>query len=206
MSIMTVTGTAFKIEANKFGFYQVSIKDDEGNWHNVGLGQKQAPNSFAKGDRISIEYDADNYNNAVKGSLKVLPKAEGGSGGYQKKGGYSGGGKKPFVDNTIGMGVGAALNNAVALYIAGKVKEEQIPEVVANLYTLSEEIKAQATAGTLMENVGDIEFLLVAMDDEPAPKKAAASKPTAGKRTAPAKKAAPKAAEPEGDDHEFDDD
>lgn len=187
-NIIEVSGAVTKIEENKFGFYMINIKGDDNQWHNdIGLGQKQPPQAFGKGDRISIQYDKDNYKNAVKGSLKVLPKEsggkpQGGSAGYQNKAG----GKKPFVDNTVGMGIGAALNNATQLFIGGKIKESEIPVAMANLYELSEAMKQAATADTLQATASEYSFSLSG---------SSAKQSTAKK--APAKAAAKKAPEPE---------
>lgn len=196
MSIIQVSGAVTKLEANKFGFYQVNLKGDDGEWHNnISLGVKQPPKTFQKGSRISLSYDTDNYNNLVKDSLSVLEadsKPQGG--GYQKKGGYQGGGKKPFVDNSVGMGIGAALNNATQLFIGGKIKEADIPVAMANLYELSEAMKKAATEDTLQATASEYSFSLSgATEKKPAAKKA------------PAKAAAKKAPEPEGDEEEFDD-
>lgn len=82
-----------------------------------------------------------------------------GGGGYQKQGGYqkpqggyqkaggapaAGGAKKDWVDNSLGQSVGAAMNNAVALYVAGKIEESQIPQAAVALFLASESIKAAA--------------------------------------------------------------
>lgn len=184
---VTVTGKVLKLEANKYGFYGVSMKDENDQWFNIGLGIKQPPKTFKKGDTIEISYDPDNYNNVV-GVPKVVAEAssapQGGSGGYNK-GGYNKGSKKPFVDNSVGMGIGAALNNAIQLFIGGKVKEAEIPVVMANLYELSEAMKQAATADTLQAVASEYSFSLTgAVQDEPTPK-APAKKPAAKKAEQP---------------------
>lgn len=197
---VTVTGKVLKLEANKYGFYGVSMKDENDQWVNIGLGIKQPPKTFKKGDTIEISYDPDNYNNVV-GVPKVVVETssapQGVSGGYNK-GSYNKGGKKPFVDNSVGMGIGAALNNAIQLFIGGKVKEAEIPVVMANLYELSEAMKQAATADTLQAAASEYSFSLTgSVQNEPAPK-APAKKPAAKKSTQPP--------EPVGDDGDFGDD
>lgn len=198
---VTVTGKVLKLEANKYGFYGVSLKDENDQWVNIGLGIKQPPKTFKKGDTIEISYDPNNYNNVV-GVPKVVAEAssasQGGSGGYSK-GGYNKNSKKPFVDNSVGMGIGAALNNAIQLFIGGKVKEAEIPAVMANLYELSEAMKQAATADTLQAVASEYSFSLTgAAQDEPAPK-APAKKPATKKATQPPP-------EPTVNDDWFDDD
>lgn len=198
-NVQEIQGKILKLEPNKWGFYQIAMKDNNDKWINIGLKMKQPPRTIAKGDTVKLSYDAADYNNIV-GVPEKLPDAPQGGGYKGGKGGYSGGGKKPFVDNSVGMGIGAALNNAVQLLISGKIKETEVPSVLANLYTLSEAMKQAATAGTLEDSANEYQFSLS------TEKKAPAKKPAA-------KKAAKKEPEPEpeeeGDDdgeQDFDDD
>ena len=208
--VIEISGAVVKLEPNQNGFYTMNLKGDDGAWHNnISLGIKQAPQSFGKGDRVKVQYFLKNgkFPNLVEGTKpEVLPKESNG-GGYQKQGGYQNksgggkqgfaGGKKPFVDNSVGMGIGAALNNATQLFIGGKIKESEIPVAMANLYELSEAMKKAATEDTLQATASEYSFSLSGS----AEKKPAAKK-------APAKAAAKKAPEPEpeGDEEDFDDD
>lgn len=195
---VTVTGKVLKLEANKYGFYVVSLKDGNDQWVNIGLGIKQPPKTFKKGDTIEISYDPNNYNNVV-GVPRVVAEASSAPQGGYSKGGYNKSNKKPFVDNSVGMGIGAALNNAIQLFIGGKVGETEIPVVMANLYELSEAMKQAATADTLQAVASEYSFSLTGVtQDEPAPK-APAKKPAA-------KKAEQPEPEPPVDGEDFDDD
>lgn len=138
------------------------VKIDD-TWYKV---TEKAAQYVKSGDTIS-EFSLSQDGKTVTFMKKA--KAAGGGGGYQKpSGGYqktpynkpSGdSAKKPFVDNSIGMGVGAALNNAVALLIAGKIQENQIPLVVGKLYSLSEKAKSLISEGKIAELL-QVEFSL----------------------------------------------
>lgn len=188
---VTVVGKVVKLEENKWGFWQMNLIDADEKWHNnIGLGTKQAPQSFGKGDWVEVTYDPDNFSNVVDRQCKKVDAPEGASkGGKPSGGGFQKGGKKPFVDNSVGMGIGAALNNAVQLLIGGKIKENEIPTVISNLYLMSEEAKKAATDGSLEDFVANTQFSLTGSNEAPAKAKQTAKK-------APAKKA-PKQAEPE---------
>lgn len=149
---VTATGQVFKLEPNRNGFYKLNIKGDDGKWYNdISLGIKQPPNSFQNGARITITFDPNNYNNIIGVPQVLAAQSQGGQG-------KQGGGK--FVDNSIGMGVGAALNNAVQLLIHGRITESQIPTVIANLYTLSESAKAAISANNIQQFVQATQFSL----------------------------------------------
>jgi hypothetical protein len=123
----------------------------DGAWHNCTT---TVGNFVKKGDVLeSFQVDG-------RGQITRVQKAQGaGGGGYrqQSQGGAKSGtpaqdtGKKPYVDNTLGMAVGAALNNAVSLVVAGVITEDQIPYAVGSLYTFSEKAKKLISEGKIAE-------------------------------------------------------
>jgi hypothetical protein len=128
---------------------KVGLKID-GAW----TGCSPAVGGFVKvGQQYEIENQAPDGTITRVSPVGGYQKPQGGyqkpQGGYQKPaGGYqkpaAAPAKKDWVDNSLGQSVGAAMNNAVALYIAGKIEESQIPQAAVALYLTSEGIKEAA--------------------------------------------------------------
>lgn len=189
-----IVGYVKAARTNKFGYFDFCVTTEEGDvW--VQSGGKAT--ICAKGDDVEVTVEETDYGlKMVRNGLKKVgrvsndrPKARALSAG----GGEASGGKRPYVDNTIGMGVGAAVNNAVALYNNGKITEAQLPSAVANLYKLSEYAKKLATDGELdkLHEISTFTFT-----GEPKGKAE-----TAASKAAP-KKTTRKAAEPEPEEDE----
>lgn len=133
-----------------------AICDTGGNWYSCSAEVAKFVN---KGDKIKFNYGTDaqgkftvaSDENGNEGRITVVERAKNNfSGG--NKGGQ--GGKKGFTDNSVGMGVGAALNNAVALVVAGKINEGDIPLAMVNLYKTSEYAKKLASEGKIDQLAG----------------------------------------------------
>lgn len=111
-----------------------------GQWYNAkDFSQFQNVN---RGDVADITLGIGNNGKPVVDSILVSP------GQAPQKSAYQ---KKPFVDNSVGMGVGMAVNNAVDLCVAEKGAYDlaYIEAKACDIYELAEKLKANASAGNI---------------------------------------------------------
>lgn len=109
---------------------------DGDTWYNSG---QPVFKPELRGQTISFSVNEKNF---IEGRYTVDESAPS-SGGGQKA-------KKPFIDNSIGMGVGMAMNNAILLSIEENkgYDEDYVRATAVKIYTLAEELKQQAAAGS----------------------------------------------------------
>lgn len=106
-------------------------------WYNSG---KPMFNPSLRGQTLSFSVNAKNF---LEGGFEVDESAP-----AAKPTAKAGGGKK-FVDNSVGMGIGMALNNACQFAIAENrgYDEEFIRDTAISIYELAETLKHQAQDG-----------------------------------------------------------
>ena len=135
----TITGTVEGV-SRKFGKFSILVNDV---WY--GTKQEWAPDPAPnKGDEVEFfTQDGKKYlNNCV-----ILKPA---AGGAPEAG--SSAPKSKFVDNTIGMGVGAAMNQACQLLSShdGKVPSlDNVEKLAIELFGIAESLKERASAGDI---------------------------------------------------------
>lgn len=127
------------------GIVEVVSKNGKGmkigdQWYNT-----RKENTFTmkyKGAKVSFKA---NGNFVDLDTLKILEGPSGG-GGFQKKSGY--------VDNSIGQGIGMAINNAVDLSIAqyDSFNADFVEKTAIEIYLLAEDLKARAAKGELKQD------------------------------------------------------
>lgn len=188
--------------ANKMDAFMV--EDDDGKWQVLG---KDSDVVFKYTDR---EYNGKTYYDAKKSDLVVMELVVGEK--YKPKApeaapaaaqAATAGGKKPYVDNSVGMGIGLATNNSFNLFNEGKISETDIPVAIYNIYTLAEAAKALAAAGKLEELSAYSFSLLGAPVAAEKPVQAPAKAAPAAKKPAKAKEPVKAAPEPDNEDPGF---
>jgi len=138
----------------------IKIGDD---WYSMGAfkngkaGEIYTKNGLiTKGAEIEFMYDVNGtFKNVKKATVTLLKKGQAQSAPQQSSGGNSAPAKKSiYVDNTIGMGVGAAMNQAVHLH--GTIQENDnsvdfdfLEKTACQLYRLAEDLKRNAAAGNI---------------------------------------------------------
>lgn len=138
----------------------IKIGDDwysMGSFKNGKAGEIYTKNGLiTRGAEIEFMYDVNgDFKNVKKATVSILKKGQEQPAPQQSSGGSSATAKKStYVDNTIGMGVGAAMNQAVHLH--GPIQENDnsvnydfLEKTACQLYRLAEDLKRNAAAGNI---------------------------------------------------------
>jgi hypothetical protein len=153
-----VTGIVEVVMANKFDKEKIALKvEGDDRWFN----QKREWMDLVPERGDTVEFD-DGGAKYIK-FLKIISPGGGDSEPAPKKGGF----KKTFKDNTLGIELGHAANNAVAIAIAqGDFSIDNIESITRDFYGMMKSLREEYEGGKVeAEPVKKVEPAKDVIDD-----------------------------------------